>query len=138
METMVQENPRFSQLNLWTAIYPQLEKNEHKGRMVFSRLMAAVFDSTCRLPEPSACTFTDVEPFNPTSDPLQLCTIHLECTSLMGPRYFESLCSGIVVSQTAKKLSMQLEVDPYDGASVHWWKWLAYALFSELARSASL
>jgi len=96
MEMMIQENARFSQLNLWTFVGRQLEKEEHKGRMVFSRLMAAIFDSTRRLPESSAYTCTDVQLCSPVSAPLQLGTIHLECATFVDPRYFESLCSEIV------------------------------------------
>ncbi|KAG7386888.1 hypothetical protein PHYPSEUDO_015093 [Phytophthora pseudosyringae] len=131
---MIRENVRFSQVNLWTFVGRELEEKMHEKRMVFSQLMASIFDSTCRLPDftKSGGGYGAIQ-FNGGSDPLQLGTIHLECSFLMVPRELESMYSGIATSQTTRKLSMQLEVVPYDGTSVHWWKWLAYSLFSKRA-----
>ncbi|GMF28849.1 unnamed protein product [Phytophthora lilii] len=137
METMVRENARFSQVNLWTFVGRLLEKKEHEKRVVFSQLMASIFDHVRRDPvvANSNHDFATKEQ-NDKLAPLQLGTVHLECTSLMGHRQLESLCSGIVTSQTTKKLSMQLEMDP-DEQSLQWWKWLAYALFFKRARTCS-
>ncbi|OWZ21817.1 hypothetical protein PHMEG_0003567 [Phytophthora megakarya] len=137
METLVKENVWFSQVNLWTFVDNALETKEHEKRVIFSRLMASVFDSTRRLPQLTGIGDNSTAGQGDDSDPLQLGTVHLECCALMGPREMESMGSGIVVSQTTKKLSMQLEMDLYDGSSVCWWKWIAYALFSKRAQTSS-
>ncbi|ETP23968.1 hypothetical protein F441_02983 [Phytophthora nicotianae CJ01A1] len=138
MDTMIRDNVRFSQMNLWAFVGRELEDKEHEKRVVISQIMASIFDSTRRLPDTERvdgdCGAVQLN-FDP--DPLQLGTIHLECTSLMGTRDFESMCTAIAVSQTTRKLSLQLEVDPHDGTSVHWWKWLAYSLFSKRATAFS-
>lgn len=44
----------------------------------------------------------------------------------------------MVLTQTTTDLTLLLEMDPYDSdQSVHWWRWLAYVLFSRRARSCS-
>ncbi|KAJ8574753.1 hypothetical protein ON010_g4460 [Phytophthora cinnamomi] len=138
MQAMVRGNARFSQINLWTHVDRELEKKKHEGRAVFSQLMASVFDSTRRTPElASGRDFPPAVQVSGESEPLQMGTVHLECTSLIGLRNFESLCSAIATSQTTKKLSMQLEMDMDGDSSVHWWKWLAYALFSRRSQAHS-
>ncbi|EGZ08192.1 hypothetical protein PHYSODRAFT_319063 [Phytophthora sojae] len=138
MQAMVRDNARFSQVNLWTHVDRTLEKKKHDGRVAFSQLMASVFDSTLRTPElANGRELPQAVQVSGDSEPLQMGTVHLECTSLVGPRNFESMCSAIATSQTTKRLSMQLEMDLDDNSSVHWWKWLAYALFSKRAKACS-
>ncbi|KAE9089117.1 hypothetical protein PF005_g19761 [Phytophthora fragariae] len=138
MRGMVRGNARFSQINLWTHIDRELEKKQHEGRVVFSQFVATIFDSTRRVPElKSGKAPPQAVQVSGDSEPLQMGTVHAECTSLIGPRNFESLCSAITTSQTTKKLSMQLEMDLDDNSSVHWWKWLAYAVFSKRAKACS-
>ncbi|ETP18188.1 hypothetical protein F441_07551, partial [Phytophthora nicotianae CJ01A1] len=52
---------------------------------------------------------------------------------------FEGTGSALVVNQSTKKLEMPLEMDLEEPTtSQHWWKWLAYALFSKRAHIEAL
>ncbi|ETK81248.1 hypothetical protein F441_13487 [Phytophthora nicotianae CJ01A1] len=49
------------------------------------------------------------------------------------------MCSALVVNHMTKDLSIAVEVEPDNHLeSVHWWKWLAYGLFSHRARKHSI
>ncbi|KAL3664404.1 hypothetical protein V7S43_010727 [Phytophthora oleae] len=112
METMIQENARFSQVNLQTFIDPELKKKEQK--VVYSRMMATIFNTTRReLAHVLKSGDSGVVQVYPTTEPLQLGTVHVGCSSLLSPREVEALCSGMVVSQTTTKLSMFLGIYPH-------------------------
>ncbi|KAF1779760.1 hypothetical protein GQ600_22310 [Phytophthora cactorum] len=52
---------------------------------------------------------------------------------------FESMCSALVINHMTKNLSIALELEPdSDTESRHWWRWLAYGLFSHRARKHSI
>lgn len=52
--------------------------------------------------------------------------------------HFEALCSSLQCAQSIQTLIMGLTTDTGEQrVSVHWWKWLAYGLFSSGARSRS-
>lgn len=114
--------------------------SEWDGRSAFGKLMRRVFDSTRRTLElGNADYYLQVGSADRDSDFRQFGKLTLECDDeVLGRSEFEAMCSAMVVAQTTKALTLLLEVDPVDqGVSGHWWKWLAYALFSRRVRSCS-
>ncbi|EGZ08223.1 hypothetical protein PHYSODRAFT_306236 [Phytophthora sojae] len=68
----------------------------------------------------------------------QLKVLKLTCEATMPARDFEAMCSALVATRSTKKLALELDIDTEDPTNRnHWWKWLAYALFSKRARTCS-
>ncbi|KAE9311582.1 hypothetical protein PF008_g20180 [Phytophthora fragariae] len=133
----VRANVWFSQMSLWVKLDPDLKTDVRTLRITFAKMMAAVFDSTCRSPELANTTYhTKIDPSSLVSKRLQLGSVHLECSCWLQPKDVEAMCSAIAVSRTTSKLSLRLQMRE-DQDSVKWWKWLAYGLFSKQARARS-
>ncbi|KAG7381437.1 hypothetical protein PHYPSEUDO_006015 [Phytophthora pseudosyringae] len=139
MQTLVWENTWFSHVSFWLFMSHELETNEHASRLVIGRLMSSIFGDTRRSSELANSRYrAESDASRGDSLPLQLGLVNLECDSSMSSHSFEAMCSAIVVNQTTSKLSMLLEMDPEEPAtSQHWWRWLAYALFSKRTRASS-
>jgi hypothetical protein len=137
LERLVRENTRFSQLSLLMYIERERMIDERAAKVILGQLMARVFDSTRRPEQPLGPICHVRRPWG-AQDPLQMAAAHIQCEDIILPLEFEAMCSAMVVNQTTRKLSVHLETKPDDPtASAHWWKWLAYALFSNRARSSS-
>lgn len=102
---------------------------------LLGQLVASVFDSTRR--SSGLATTKYVSQLDPCS-PLQLGTVVVHCEPALRASEFQALCSGIVVSQTTKRLSLSLWLSSNDASSsAARWRWLAYSLFSKRARCYS-
>ncbi|KAK1941292.1 hypothetical protein P3T76_007158 [Phytophthora citrophthora] len=139
MQTLLQENTWFSHLSLWLFVGRKLEEDERLLRMTVGPLFSSVFGG-CRRKYELANTryYSRVNGTGCDSLPLQIGFVNLECDTSMTRQSFEALCSSLAVNQTTKNLSMLLEMNPEEPImSGHWWKWLAYSLFSKRARTSS-
>ncbi|KAJ8552528.1 hypothetical protein ON010_g10015 [Phytophthora cinnamomi] len=72
---------------------------------------------------------------------LQLGAVYLDCRMCTNSR-FEAFCSAMVMNQTTSTLSIKLKLKPKLAPSGpmrtrRWWKWIAYAFFSNRARACS-
>ncbi|EGZ08222.1 hypothetical protein PHYSODRAFT_306235 [Phytophthora sojae] len=68
----------------------------------------------------------------------QLKVLKLTCEATMPAWDFEAMCSALVATRSTRKLALELDIDTEDPTNRnHWWKWLAYALFSKRARACS-
>eukprot|EP00644_Phytophthora_capsici_P003895 jgi/Phyca11/564570/estExt2_Genewise1.C_PHYCAscaffold_150300 len=136
MQTLLQENTWFSHLSLWLFVGRELEMNERLLRLTVGPLFASVFGDNRRRYELANTRYHSMG--DGSGLPLQIGAVNLECDSSMTPRSFEAVCSALVVNQTTRNLSMLLEISPEEPIrSGHWWKWLAYSLFSKRARASS-
>ncbi|KAL3670235.1 hypothetical protein V7S43_004548 [Phytophthora oleae] len=139
MQTLLRENTWFSHLSLWLFVGRELEADERLLRMTVGPLFSSVFGDSRRRTELANTRYhSSVDGSGCDSLPLQVGSVNLECDSSMTLRSFEALCSALAVNQTTKNLSMLLEMNPEEPIlSEHWWKWLAYSLFSKRARASS-
>ncbi|KAF4028385.1 hypothetical protein GN244_ATG19942 [Phytophthora infestans] len=135
MQTLGQDNTWFANVSLWF-MNRGLEENEYTSRKAIGQLMSSIFGDTRRSHELASsryCREADDLPL-----PLQFGSILLECDGSINPTNFEAMGSALVVNQSTRKFEMLLEMDPDDPTtSRHWWRWLAYALFSKRARACS-
>ncbi|KAG7378876.1 hypothetical protein PHYPSEUDO_009412 [Phytophthora pseudosyringae] len=135
LSTLVTKNVWFSRVTLYLRIDSTLKSDRLLAKKSFGQLVTIVFDSTRRSP-----VFSNTKYWSELHErgPLQLGTVVLYCDPSLTSSEFEALCSAMVASQTTKRLSLSLWLDPKDANnSATRWKWLAYALFSKQARASS-
>ncbi|ETM35272.1 hypothetical protein L914_17791, partial [Phytophthora nicotianae] len=131
MRALTTDGMSFSLAASWLLLENKLRGTERAKRKAFGELMGSFFNGTPRSREPLIPSY-DL----PMKDqPLQLGAVHLLCVSVLHPRDFEAMFSAIVATQTTTKLSIRMQIMPVEAPVYgHWWKWLAYGVFSKRAR----
>ncbi|ETP04940.1 hypothetical protein F441_18351 [Phytophthora nicotianae CJ01A1] len=125
MAKWVKKGTLFSQLSVRVEIHPDL--NEQDARVVLGQFMRAVFRLDQRDNE------------RPPAQERWCPSIHLTCPSSLQPVQFEAMCSAIIENKAVARLSISLWMfREHLSKSAHWWKWLAFALFSRQARERSI
>lgn len=136
--TLVRENLWFSQVSFWAGKLGTLFDNVQESRVAFGELMMTLFNTPQRPRLLTKRSFASDGKSSDGSSPLQLGTIDLNCDHTLTYRDFNSMCSAIVTNQTARNVSMYLDISSTDdGGSRERWKWLAYAFFSKRTRGYS-
>lgn len=105
--------------------------DEREARRILSRLMGCIFSSTRH-----SVDHANMNYHFGASGQLQ----HDDVSIFMGldpleASHFEAVCSALVSAQTTRSVSLSSAEYPVD--SNHWYKWLAYSVFSERARTSS-
>ncbi|OWZ07966.1 hypothetical protein PHMEG_00019564 [Phytophthora megakarya] len=130
LETLVLENVWFSSVSLTIDLPEALASNARLRKLVLGKLTSRLFDSTRRCKDIGLNHIN----CNNQSKQLQLDRIDLRARFLQPP-VFEALYSAMIHNQVASEVSFLGMMDVYD--RITWWKWLAYALFSNRARAYS-
>ncbi|KAG6964972.1 hypothetical protein JG688_00007454, partial [Phytophthora aleatoria] len=128
----IANNVMFSRFFLILHFEEKLMSQQRTLKKKFAQLMTAVLNSSRR--SLGKCTSKFCLP-SEVFNPLQLGRAQLVCMDHELPlAQFESMCSALVINHMTKNLSIALELEPdSDTESRHWWRWLAYGLFSHRA-----
>lgn len=135
MESLVRENVWASQVVLKLTADPQGEENSNESQKVFRQFMASLFDSTARSRElANGPCYYEPQPDKPA--PLQFDKLFITCGVHLNVLDIPALFSAVAVSKTTREFRLRFEQISFGGAAhVGLWKWVAYAFFSQRART---
>ncbi|KAL4093742.1 hypothetical protein PRIC1_011172 [Phytophthora ramorum] len=152
VESLAHDGIRVSGLALRHELCSRITSNgsREEARQVVGRLTFGLFGGSKNLEAPSGIEWADfglgvtamtgplVSDFGHANE-LTLSSVHFDCEA-MRSWVFERICSAVAVNQTARHLSLGLELndgeeDDDDWALCRWtWQWIIFACFSEKAR----
>ncbi|OWZ03849.1 hypothetical protein PHMEG_00024352 [Phytophthora megakarya] len=136
LTNLIDDNVWFSLLEVTFPIVRASGENEFVSRKSFGLFVRRIFDSTRRIKSSAHINYHFDGVRN--SQPYQISDLCVICRGTIPAWDFEAMCSAMVLTQTTKKLTLELDIDEDDQTSREdWWKWLAYALFSKRARGYS-
>ncbi|KAF1786556.1 hypothetical protein GQ600_8911 [Phytophthora cactorum] len=120
-------------------LHEELWDNELESKKALGQLFTGLFNRTRRTRELVTLRQRSVLDMHTSKpDPFQLDQLQLFCISTMPASDFVALASAMAVNRTVKKLGIQLSLQGRAQITTrYWWKCLAYALFSERARTFS-
>ncbi|KAG2784946.1 hypothetical protein Pcac1_g5642 [Phytophthora cactorum] len=143
ISNLMQNNICFSQVKrLRLELHEELWDNELESKKALGQLFTGLFNRTRRTRRTRKLVTlrqrSVLDMYTSKPDPFQLDQLQLFCISTMPASDFVALASAMAVNRTVKKLGIQLSLQGRAQITTrYWWKCLAYALFSERARTFS-
>ncbi|KAG2961552.1 hypothetical protein PC121_g24809, partial [Phytophthora cactorum] len=143
ISNLMQNNICFSQVKrLRLELHEELWDDELESKKALGQLFTGLFNRTRRTRRTRELVTlrqrSVLDMYTSKPDPFQLDQLQLFCISTMPASDFVALASAMAVNRTVKKLGIQLSLQGRAQITTrYWWKCLAYALFSERARTFS-
>ncbi|KAE9100774.1 hypothetical protein PF005_g14398 [Phytophthora fragariae] len=110
-------------------------EDEFASVQATQQLMTCICDTSHRFRGPPNTNYHyELENSTEIYEPPQVGTLELMCDESMQESAFAAFWSAVVLTQSTKNLVFCMEsMMNIDRSREHWWKWVAYGLFSKLA-----